>query len=173
MRDNGITLHTGKIVTRIDRPRRKVVADDGSEERYDRLLLATGSTPFMLPIPGHDLPGVMAYRDIADTEAMIAAAARGGHAVVIGAGLLGLEAANGLKAARHGGHRGAPGAWIMERQLDKTAADMLQASLEARGLKFLLEKQTVELAIAGPKKSGGRVARCASSRRRRFPPIWW
>jgi NADPH-dependent 2,4-dienoyl-CoA reductase/sulfur reductase-like enzyme len=154
---HGITLHTGRRIVRIDRPRRTVVADDGSEERYDRLLLATGSTPVMLPIPGHDLPGVLAYRDIADTEAMIAASARGGRAVVIGAGLLGLEAANGLKA------RGmevtvvhlAP--WIMERQLDKTAADMLQASLEARGLAFLLEKQTVELA-KGPKKSGGRVA---------------
>jgi nitrite reductase (NADH) large subunit len=156
-KSHGIALHTGKKIVRIDRPRRTVVADDGSEERYDRLLLATGSTPVMLPIPGHDLPGVLAYRDIADTEAMIAAAKRGGRAVVIGAGLLGLEAANGLKA------RGmevtvvhlAP--WIMERQLDKTAADMLQASLEARGLKFLLEKQTVELA-KGPKKSGGRVS---------------
>ncbi|MEZ5614249.1 MAG: nitrite reductase large subunit NirB [Rhodocyclaceae bacterium] len=154
---HGITLHSGKRIVRIDRVRRTVVADDGSEEAYDRLLLATGSTPVMLPIPGHDLPGVLAYRDIADTEAMIAASARGGRAVVIGAGLLGLEAANGLKA------RGmdvtvvhlAP--WIMERQLDRTAADMLQASLEARGLTFLLEKQTVELA-KGPKKSGGRVA---------------
>ena len=156
-RQHGITLHSGRKIVRIDRVRRKVVADDGSEEAYDRLLLATGSTPVMLPIPGHDLPGVLAYRDIADTEAMIAASARGGRAVVIGAGLLGLEAANGLKA------RGmevtvvhlAP--WIMERQLDRTAADMLQASLEARGLGFLLEKQTVEL-VKGTKKSGGRVA---------------
>ncbi len=154
---NGITLHTGRRIARIDRPRRVVVADDGTEERYDRLLIATGSTPVMLPIPGHELPGVLAYRDIADTEAMIQASARGGHAVVIGAGLLGLEAANGLKL------RGmdvtvvhlAP--WIMERQLDKTAADMLQASLEARGLKFLMERQTVEL-VKGPKKGGGRVA---------------
>ncbi|HQR04282.1 MAG: NAD(P)/FAD-dependent oxidoreductase [Proteobacteria bacterium] len=154
---HGITLRSGRQITRIDRIHRTVIADDGSEEPYDRLLLATGSTPVMLPIPGHDLPGVLAYRDIADTEAIIAASAKGGHAVVIGAGLLGLEAANGLKA------RGmevtvvhlAP--WIMERQLDRTAADMLRTSLEARGLRFLLEKKTVGL-VGEPKDSGGRVS---------------
>ena len=144
-RDNGITLHAGRKVARIDRAARKVVADDGTEEEYDRLLLATGSTPFILPIPGSDLPGVIAYRDIADTEAMIAAAAAYKHAVVIGAGLLGLEAANGLRL------RGMEvtvvqfADWIMERQLDRPAADMLQASLEARGLRFLLSKQTEAL----------------------------
>ena len=141
-RDNGITLHAGKKVTKIDRIRRKVVAEDGTEESYDRLLLATGSVPFMPPIPGRDLPGVLAYRDIADTEAMIEAAQAHRHAVVIGGGLLGLEAANGLKL------RGMEvtvvhlADWLMERQLDQVSADMLQASLEARGLTFLLGKQT-------------------------------
>ncbi|WP_018410866.1 nitrite reductase large subunit NirB [Methyloversatilis thermotolerans] len=153
-RDNGITLHTGRRIVKLDRVARKVIADDGSEASYDRLLLATGSNPFILPVPGKDLPGVIAYRDIADTDAMIEAAATRRHAVVIGAGLLGLEAANGLAL------RGMQvtvvhiGAWIMERQLDKPSADMLQASLERKGLTFLLEKQTESL-IAG---SDGRVS---------------
>ena len=144
-RDNGITLHLGKRIERIDRARRKVIADDGSEAGYDRLLLATGSTPFIPPIPGNDLPGVIGYRDIRDTDEMIAAASEHRHAVVIGGGLLGLEAANGLR------QRGMDVTvvhlmpWLMERQLDKAAADMLKTSLEARGLKFLLEKQTEAL----------------------------
>ena len=144
-RDNEITLHAGKKVTKIDRVRRVVIAEDGTEADYDRLLIATGSSPFILPVPGKDLPGVISYRDIADTQAMIDAAATHKHAVVIGAGLLGLEAANGLAL------RGMDVTvvhlmpWIMERQLDKEAADMLQASLEKKGLKFALEKQTAEL----------------------------
>ncbi|MDZ4252883.1 MAG: FAD-dependent oxidoreductase, partial [Sulfuritalea sp.] len=158
--NNGITLHTGKKVTKIDRVKRRVIADDGqgnvTEAAYDRLLLATGSTPFILPVAGNDLPGVIAYRDIADTEAMIAAAANHKHAVVIGAGLLGLEAANGLKL------RGMDVTvvhvmdWIMERQLDQAGADMLQASLESKGLKFLLGKHT-EMLIASPSGRVGAV----------------
>jgi nitrite reductase (NADH) large subunit len=153
-RDNGITLHTGKKVTKIDRKARKVVADDGTEAYYDRLLLTTGSTPFILPVPGKDLPGVIAYRDIADTEAMIDAASTYQHAVVIGAGLLGLEAANGLALRGMDVTVVHLADWIMERQLDKTAADLLQKSLEAKGLKFLLGQQTSEL-VAG---ESGRVA---------------
>ena len=151
---HGITLHLGKTITRIDRARRRVVADDGTEADYDRLLLATGSVPFMLPVPGADLPGVLTYRDIADTEAMIEASGRHRHAVVIGGGLLGLEAANGLRM------RGMDVTvvhlmpWLMERQLDRTASGMLQASLEAKGLTFMLERQTAALE-AGP---DGRVA---------------
>ncbi|MCX7172443.1 MAG: FAD-dependent oxidoreductase, partial [Proteobacteria bacterium] len=144
-RDNHIVLHAGKTVTRIDRVARKVIAADGTEEDYDRLLLATGSTPFILPIPGSDLPGVVAYRDIADTEAMIDAAVNHKHAVVIGGGLLGLEAANGLMLRGMNVTVVHLADWIMERQLDKTAADMLQASLETRGLNFLLSKQTEAL----------------------------
>jgi nitrite reductase (NADH) large subunit len=141
-RDNRITLHAGKKVVKIDRKAQKVIADDGTEAAYDRLLLATGSLPFILPIPGNDLPGVIAYRDIADTEAMIAAATSYKHAVVIGAGLLGLEAANGLALRGMDVTIVHLADWIMERQLDKTAADLLQKSLEAKGLKFLLGKQT-------------------------------
>jgi len=156
-RDNGITLHAGKKVVQIDRVHRRVIAEDGTEAAYDRLLLATGSLPFMPPIPGCDLPGVLAYRDIADTEAMIAAAATHRHAVVIGGGLLGLEAANGLRL--HGMDvtvvHLAP--WLMERQLDRVSADMLQASLKARGLKFLLEKQTEAMIRGEGGQMSGRV----------------
>jgi nitrite reductase (NADH) large subunit len=144
-KENNITLHLNKKITKIDRINRKVIAADGMEEDYDRLLLATGSIPFMLPIPGKDLHGVLSYRDIHDTDGMIEAAKKYKHAVVIGGGLLGLEAANGLKL------RGMEvtvvhlGEWLMERQLDKTAAVMLQKSLEQKGLNFLLQKQTAEL----------------------------
>lgn len=144
-RKHGIKLHLGRKIVRIDRVARKVVAADGTEEHYDRLLLSTGSNPVILPVPGKDLDGVITYRDIADTEAMIQASGKFRHAVVIGGGLLGLEAANGLRL------RGMEVTvvhlmpWLMERQLDKTAADMLQKSLEKKGLRFLLEKQTGEI----------------------------
>jgi nitrite reductase (NADH) large subunit len=152
--DNGIRLHLGKTVSRIDRVKRRVIADDGTEESYDRLLLATGSNPFMLPIPGNDLPGVISYRDIADTDAMIDAAKRYRHAVVIGGGLLGLEAANGLKLRGMDVTVVHLAEWLLERQLDETAGRMLQKSLEERGLKFLLGKQT-EALVSG---ESGRVA---------------
>ena len=99
-------------------------------------------------MPGKDLPGVIAYRDVADTDAMIDAAAKHKHAVVIGAGLLGLEAANGLALRGMDVTVVHIADWIMERQLDKPAADMLQKSLEKKGLKFLLPKFTAEL-VAG------------------------
>ena len=152
--DHGITLHAGRRIVRIDRARRRVIADDGSEALYDRLLLATGSVPFVLPVPGNDLPGVIAYRDIADTERMIEAAATHRHAVVIGGGLLGLEAANGLRARGMDVTVVHVCAWLLERQLDEVAGRMLQQSLEQRGLKFLLEKHT-EALLAG---ESGRVA---------------
>lgn len=147
--DNHITLHTGFTVTDVDRVRRVVSATstDGTvvTAEYDRLILATGSNPFILPIPGKDLQGVLAYRDIADTQAMIDAAATYKHAVVIGGGLLGLEAANGLMK------RGMTVSVVhvmptlMERQLDDVAGKMLQKSLEDRGMQFLMGAQTQEL----------------------------
>jgi len=143
--EHGITLHAGKRVAKINRATRRVIAEDGTEAEYDRLLLATGSTPFMLPIPGKDLDGVLAYRDIADTEAMIAAASKHKHAVVIGGGLLGLEAANGLK------RRGMDVTVVhlldslMERQLDPTAASLLRISLEQRGITFAMSRKTESL----------------------------
>lgn len=144
-RDNGITLMLNRKVVRIDRKKRLVIADDGSQAEYDRLVIATGSNPFMLPIPGNKLHGVIAYRDVADTQAMIDTAKTHSHAVVIGGGLLGLEAANGLR------QRGMDvtvvhlSEWLLERQLDKTAGTLLQRALEARGIRFRLNEQTAEL----------------------------
>ena len=143
--DNGITLHLGKKIVTIDRVKRVVIADDGTTAEYDRLLMATGSNPFMLPVPGKDLQGVISYRDIKDTNDMIAAAAKHTDAIVIGGGLLGLEAANGLKLRGMNVTVVHLPEWLMERQLDPVAGKMLQKSLEDRGLHFLLGKNTKEL----------------------------
>lgn len=153
--ENGITLHTGKKVVKIDRRARFVEADDGTRVPYDRLLLATGSDPFILPVPGKDLEGVITYRDIHDTERMIAAAATMKRAVVIGGGLLGLEAANGLKLRGMGVTVVHLMPWLMERQLDRTAADLLQKTLADKGLEFRLEAKTEALL---PDASGTRVS---------------
>ena len=152
--DNNITLHMGRKVVKIDRSTRHVVAEDGTRAEYDRLLLATGSNPFILPVPGSDLPGVISFRDIADVDAMIRASSQYRHAVVIGGGLLGLEAANGLMKRGMDVTVVHIGPWLMERQLDEPAARLLQKSLEEKGMKFLLQKQTAEL-VRG---ESGRVA---------------
>jgi len=154
--EHGIKLHLGKKVVDVDRRKRIVRAADGTEEAYDRLLVTTGSNPFILPIPGKDLEGVIAYRDIADTNTMIEAATRYKHAVVIGGGLLGLEAANGLmlRGMQVSVVHVAP--WLMERQLDDTAGKLLQKSLEARGLKFLIGANTQ--ALIGD-RDGGKAGR--------------
>ncbi|MBS62266.1 MAG: assimilatory nitrite reductase large subunit [Salinisphaera sp.] len=147
--DNDIVLHTGEAVTAIDRRRRMVISESGRETGYDRLLLATGSTPFMLPVPGHTLDGVISFRAIGDVERMVEASKNGGKAVVIGGGLLGLEAAYGL-------HKRGMDVTIvhlmetlMERQLDPIAADLLQHSLAQRGLSFRMGAKTA--AILGDK----------------------
>ncbi|MBD9516699.1 nitrite reductase large subunit NirB [Pseudomonas sp. PDM22] len=143
--ENGIRLLLNRKVSRIDRHRRKVYAEDGTEAEYDRLLIATGSNPFILPVPGSRLQGVIGYRDIADTQTMIDTAGTHSHAVVIGGGLLGLEAANGLK------QRGMDvtvvhlSDWLLERQLDRTAGKLLQEALESRGINFRLNTHTEEL----------------------------
>jgi nitrite reductase (NADH) large subunit len=159
--ENHITLHAGKTVTEVDRVKRRVSATDAdgsvTEATYDRLLMCTGSNPFILPVPGKELEGVIAYRDIADTNAMIEAATRYKNAVVIGGGLLGLEAANGLML------RGMTVTVVhvmptlMERQLDNVAGDLLRKSLEARGLQFLMGAQTQELVGSEDEGKGGRV----------------
>ncbi len=149
---HGITLHLGTTVTDIDRVHRRVHATDADGRPvtadYDRLLVATGSTPFVPPVPGRALAGVISYRDIADTTAMIDAAAKYRHAVVIGGGVLGLEAAHGLLL------RGMQvtvvhlGGTLMERQLDAAAGDLLRQTLVERGLRFELAAQTQAL-LAG------------------------
>ena len=161
--DNHITLHTGKTVTKIDRVRCTVETEDGLVAPYDRLLIATGSNPIMLPVPGIALPGVLGYRSIDDVEKMLAAAQPGKRAVVIGGGLLGLEAANGLSL------RGMDVSvvhlceWPMERQLDKVGGGLLKEALEKRDLKFYLSRQTDailgETAVTGLRfKDGEEIA---------------
>jgi len=140
-----IRLIAGDEVVKIDRARRRVIAASGVEAPYDRLILATGSNPVMLPLPGKELPGVVTYRDIADVDKMISAARDFKHAIVIGGGLLGLEAAYGLQK------RGMKVTVVhllptlMERQLDPAAGDLLRRSLEERGLEFRMPAQTKEI----------------------------
>jgi nitrite reductase (NADH) large subunit len=143
--EHGIKLHLGKKVTKIDRKARVVYAEDGTSADYDRLILATGSNPFVLPVPGNDLAGVISFRDIHDVDAMIEISAQYKHAVVIGGGLLGLEAANGLKLRGMDVTVVHLSEWLMDRQLDRTAATLLRKSLEQKGLQFLLKKQTEQL----------------------------
>lgn len=141
-KDNHITLFKGRKVVEIQRGSQKVIAEDGTSVEYDRLLIATGSKPFIIPIPGHELDGVVAFRDIHDVDRMLAAAGNGKQAVVIGGGLLGLEAANGLMQQGMDVTVVHINDTLMERQLDTTAAKMLRATLEERGMKFLMAAQT-------------------------------
>lgn len=154
--DNHITLHTSKTIVKVDRVKRIVYADDGTEAEYDRLLICTGSNPFILPVPGKDLKGVIAYRDIADTNEMIETAKTHKNAIVIGGGLLGLEAANGLMLRGMSVSVVHVNPTLMERQLDAVAGKLLQKSLEERGLKFLMGAQTQEL-VGGGDADGQRV----------------
>ncbi len=140
--DNNITLHKGKEISEINRASRQVIASDGTTAEYDRLLIATGSNPFILPLPGNDLEGVISFRDIHDVNVMIDVAKQHKHAVVIGGGLLGLEAANGLMQQGMSVTVVHLMDTLMERQLDAPAANMLRKSLEERGMHFLLSAQT-------------------------------
>jgi nitrite reductase (NADH) large subunit len=141
----GIALHAGDPVVRIDRKRRVVHAASGLAVSYDRLLVATGSTPFIVPVPGHSLPGVVGFRDLQDVDTMLAASRAGGRAVVIGGGLLGLEAANGLLRQGMEVTVVHVTASLMNQQLDAPAAELLRASLERRGLRILLSRQTAAI----------------------------
>jgi nitrite reductase (NADH) large subunit len=143
--ENGIELHAGDPVLSIDRARRIVRSKKGVEARYDRLLIATGSKPFIIPVPGHELPGVIAFRDIQDVETMLAAARDHRNAVVIGGGLLGLEAANGLQRQGMSVTVVHSSDALMNQQLDRSASTLLQHALEAKGLRFELTAQTTEI----------------------------
>ena len=140
--ENRIELIAGEPVVGIDRAAKTVTGALGTTRAYDVLLLATGSNPVIIPLLGHKLPGVIGFRDIADVETMIAASKSGTHAVVIGGGLLGLEAANGL--ARNGMDTTVLHIMptLMERQLDPVSAHLLQADLGARGIKVITEANT-------------------------------
>lgn len=143
--DHGITLHAGDPVVSIDRRQRRVISAGGIVAPYDRLLLATGSDPVRLKVSGHDLAGVFYFRSLDDVDGMLEKAADARKAVVIGGGLLGLEAASGLR--KHGldvtvvhirGH-------VMDKQLDSEAAALLRKSMEARGIRFKLSARTKAL----------------------------
>ncbi|MCZ8523131.1 MULTISPECIES: nitrite reductase large subunit NirB [Paenibacillus] len=144
-RENGITLHAGHTVTKIDKAKRTVTSDKGITVAYDELILATGSRAFILPVPGADKEGVIAFRDIKDCETMIESAKKFKKAVVIGGGLLGLEAARGLLNLNMEVSVVHIHDYVMERQLDQTASTMLRAELEGQGMKFLLDKHTEQI----------------------------
>jgi nitrite reductase (NADH) large subunit len=149
----GITLRSGARITEIDRNRKTLTDTNGETIGYDRLVLATGSQPFRLPLPGAGLPGVLMYRTLDEVNAMLNAAHRRGRAVVIGGGLLGLEAAVGL--ARRGMRVTVLHAVdrLMERQLDHASAAMLARRLAGQGIDILLGAATV--AIAGNTQATG------------------
>ena len=139
---NGITLYKGHKVVAIDRGTKTVTSNHGVTVSYDKLVIATGSVPFILPVPGNNLAGVLTYRDLDDVNAMLLAAQSTAKAVVIGGGLLGLEAAAGLKA------RGMEVTvlhlmpTLMERQLDPAAGYLLQKAVEARGIEIVTKANT-------------------------------
>ncbi|CAH0155358.1 Nitrite reductase [NAD(P)H] [Peribacillus sp. Bi96] len=142
---HNIQLYTGETVVKIDKETRKIKTDKEREVHYDKLIFATGSVPFILPVTGFDKEGVIAFRTIEDCQRMIETSRKYKKAVVIGGGLLGLEAARGLlnlgmevnvvHISRH----------LMERQLDTTASVLLQKELEDQGMHFLLKKETQEI----------------------------
>ena len=150
---HGVTLHKGARIAAIDRDAKTVTTQQGFVAPYDTLVIATGSLPIILPVPGHDLPGVITYRDLDDVQAMILAAQSRGRAVVIGGGLLGLEAAAGLR------ERGMEVTIVhlmptlMERQLDQVAGDLLAAELRRRGIAILTSANTK--AIQGSERVEG------------------
>ncbi|GAC1673992.1 MAG: nitrite reductase small subunit NirD [Steroidobacteraceae bacterium] len=143
--ERGVTLHIGDPVLEIDRIRRLVKSKSGAAVTYDRLLIATGSNPIVLSIPGSDLPGVVTFRDLHDVEAMLRAAREHRRAAVIGGGLLGLEAANGLRCQGMDVTVVHLADNLMERQLDAVAAGLLQRSLEKRGIQFRLPVNTAAI----------------------------
>ncbi|HYM34809.1 MAG TPA: nitrite reductase small subunit NirD, partial [Steroidobacteraceae bacterium] len=155
--ERGIQLHTSDPVIAIDRRKRIVKSASGKEVPYDRVLLATGSNPFLLPVPGNDLSGVVTFRDVQDVDAMLRAARQYHRAVVIGGGLLGLEAANGLLKQGMDVTVVHLLDTLMERQLDKPAAQLLRGQLEKRGLKFHMPAETTTI-LGNTRVTGVRFA---------------
>jgi nitrite reductase (NADH) large subunit len=139
--DRQIILHAGdgNTVVKIDRKHRKVITKDGKSAQYDRLLIATGSKPVIADISGNDLAGVASFRDINDVNKMLAYTESHRHAVVLGGGLLGLEAASGLAARGMDVTVIHNKPYLLNRQLDEPAARLLQSELEKRGIHFKLD----------------------------------
>ncbi|MBE3102672.1 MAG: NAD(P)/FAD-dependent oxidoreductase, partial [Bacilli bacterium] len=151
--NNGIRLFAGETVVEIDQDHKLIKTDKNREVPYDKLIIATGSTPFILPIEGADKEGVISFRTIEDCEKMIKTAEKYSRAVVIGGGLLGLEAARGLLNLGMEVYVVHNSNYIMERQLDPEASSMLRHQLEQQGMNFLLEKETEK--IIGKKRVEG------------------
>ena len=139
---NGITLYKGHRIVAIDRAAKTVTSSEGVVESYDKLVIATGSNPLIIPVPGHDFAGVLTYRDLDDVNAMLLAAQSRAKAVVIGGGLLGLEAAAGLQSQGMDVTVVHLMPTLMERQLDPAAGYLLQKALEERGIKVLTKANT-------------------------------
>lgn len=158
---HGVTLKKGCKAVAIDRAAKAVTGEDGSVVEYDRLVIATGSSPFIIPVPGKDLPGVVSYRDLDDVEMMLAAVQSKKHAVVIGGGLLGLEAAAGLNRQGMGVSVVHLMPTLMERQLDPAAGGLLAEALTARGIEIVTGANTRAILgdshVTGVELADGRV----------------
>ncbi len=154
---HGVTLYKGHKIIAIDRTARTVTSEHGVVAPYDKLIIATGSVPIVIPVPGKDLAGVLTYRDLDDVQAMLLAAKSRGRAVVIGGGLLGLEAAAGL--AQQGMDVTVLHLMptLMERQLDPSAAYLLQKAVEARGIRVLTKANTKAIHGTDPELGPPRV----------------
>jgi len=142
---NNIQLFTGETVVKVDIENKIVKTDKKREIPYDKLIIATGSVPFVLPIPGSNKEGVITFRTIEDCRKMIETSKQYKKAVVIGGGLLGLEAARGLLNLGMEVNVVHLADCLMERQLDTVASKMLEKELEGQGMKFLLEKETEKI----------------------------
>jgi nitrite reductase (NADH) large subunit len=150
---NGITLYKGHRIEAIDRAAKTVTSSGGVTESYDRLVIATGSNPLIIPVPGHNFAGVLTYRDLDDVNAMLLAAQSLTKAVVIGGGLLGLEAAAGLQSQGMDVTVVHLMPTLMERQLDPAAGYLLQKALEERGIKVLTSANTKAILGSGKVES--------------------
>ncbi|MGE0628747.1 MAG: nitrite reductase large subunit NirB [Hyphomicrobiaceae bacterium] len=146
---HGVTLYKGAKITAIDPAKKTVTSSTGITAEYDKLIIATGSLPIIIPVPGHDLAGVLTYRDLDDVHAMLLAAKSRGRVVVIGGGLLGLEAAAGLKEQGMEVTVVHLAPTLLERQLDAAAGHLLQKAVEARGIRVLTGANTKALAGDG------------------------
>ena len=158
---NSVALRRGEAIVAIDRARKRVETAGGESFAYDKLVIATGSLPFVVPVPGANLEGVVTFRDLDDVEKMDAAAQKGGHAVVIGGGLLGLEAAAGLalKGMKVSVVHLMP--TLMERQLDASAGYLLEKAISARGIDVYTRADTAAILgadrVEGVKLKDGRI----------------
>lgn len=158
--EHGIELITNDPVIEVDRANQSVTTANGIEVSYDKLIFATGSKAFVIPVPGSTLPSVIGWRTIDDTEQMMNIAKTKKKAIVIGGGLLGLECARGLLDQGMEVTVLHLAEWLMEMRLDRKAGNMLKADLEKQGMKFEMQANTTEILgeddVEGVKLADGR-----------------